>query len=169
MNIYARYGGTVLAIIIMIAVMSGPEEAMAQQSLSSSLQIIVYPAKGQPPEKQNMDEGECYAWAQQQTGIDPIAAAQSPAQSPDSSPKGRERLKGAAGGAAAGAAIGAIAGDAGEGAGIGAVAGTMLGGRKARQNKADAQQQSQQMQSESLDYFRDAFKVCMKAREYTVN
>ena len=38
-------------------------------------QPIVYPAKGQSNEQQNRDDGECYVWARQSTGIDPAADA----------------------------------------------------------------------------------------------
>ena len=36
--------------------------------------MVVFPAKGQTPQQQAQDEGECYAWSKQQTGIDPFAA-----------------------------------------------------------------------------------------------
>lgn len=162
-----RFVGTITAAILFLLPFANT--ANAQQSISTSLRIIVYPAEGQPLEKQNMDEGECYAWAQQQTGLDPMTISQTPAQSENSGKKGRERLKGAAGGAAGGAAIGAISGDAGKGAGIGTIAGTMLGGRKARQNKAAQEQQAKQAQSANLEYFQKAFGVCMEGRGYTVN
>jgi hypothetical protein len=32
---------------------------------------IVYPSKGQSPQQQQKDEGECYVWAKNSTGIDP--------------------------------------------------------------------------------------------------
>ena len=38
----------------------------------------VYPAHGQSPQKQQDDEGACYGWAKQSTGIDPVAVAQAP-------------------------------------------------------------------------------------------
>jgi hypothetical protein len=39
-----------------------------------TLGLFVYPAKGQDATKQGADEGECYGWARQQTGIDPTVA-----------------------------------------------------------------------------------------------
>ena len=36
---------------------------------------IVYPAKNQSPEQQKKDEGECNAWAKQNTGVDPVVLA----------------------------------------------------------------------------------------------
>jgi hypothetical protein len=142
-------------------------EGQAQQSVSSSLGVIVYPAKGQSLEKQNMDEGECYAWAQQQTGINPMAVASSPPANTNSEPGGK-RIKGAAGGALAGAAIGGIAGDAGKGAGIGAVVGTLRGGRQSRLDKAAQEQQAEQAKTSTLQHFNKAFGTCMEGREYTV-
>ena len=99
-------------------------------------QPIVYPAKGQSVDQQKRDEGECYVWAKDYTGVDPAAVAQQPPPQKSSSWGGGERAGGALRGALGGAAIGAIAGDTGEGAAIGAVAGTMVGGRRARQNAA---------------------------------
>ncbi|HBI15153.1 MAG TPA: hypothetical protein DDY20_06510 [Desulfobulbaceae bacterium] len=142
--------------------------AEAQQSISSSLGVLVYPAKGQQSQQQNMDEGECYTWAKQQTGIDPVAVAGTPTQQSGPAVGGGERVAGAARGAVGGVAIGAIAGDAGEGAAIGAVAGAMLGGRQARKNKAAKEQQAQQAKSSTLQHFNKAFAVCMEGRGYTV-
>jgi hypothetical protein len=41
--------------------------------MSQSLGIMVFPAKGQTPEQQGKDESDCYVWAKQQTGYDPVA------------------------------------------------------------------------------------------------
>lgn len=45
------------------------------QSISGSLGLLVYPAKGQAAKQQSVDEQECYNWAKTQTGIDPAAPA----------------------------------------------------------------------------------------------
>lgn len=158
----------ILALAALAALLPFVGEAQAQQSISTSLGVIVYPAKGQPPQLQSKDEGECYAWAKQQTGIDPVAVANTPTRQSGPAVGGGERVAGAARGALGGVAIGAIAGDAGEGAAIGAVAGTMLGGRKARQNKAAKEQQAQQSQAATLQHFNKAFGVCLDGRGYTV-
>ncbi len=144
------------------------ESQAAGSSISSSLGVVPYPAKGQTPEKQNDDEGACYGWARQQTGIDPAAMASTPTSQPGAAVGGRERVRGAAGGAAAGAAIGAIAGDAGAGAGIGAVAGTLVGGSRARRNKAAQEAQAEQTKSATLQTFNRAFGACMEGRGYTI-
>jgi hypothetical protein len=140
----------------------------AQDSLSSSLGMVVYPSKGQTAEQQSGDEGECYTWAKKETGIDPVAVASAPAEEA-SSVGGGERLRGAARGAAAGAVIGEIADDdAGKGAGIGAAAGAMRGGRQARKNKAAKEQQAQQDKESTLEHFNKAFSACMEARDYII-
>lgn len=158
----------IMAVATMLALLPFMCEAQAQQSISSSLGVIVYPAKGQQVQQQNSDEGECYAWAKQQTGIDPVAVASSPAPQTGPAVGGGERVAGAARGALGGVAIGAIAGDAGEGAAIGAVAGTMIGGRQARKNRAAQGQQAQQAKASTLQHFNKAFGVCMEGRGYTV-
>lgn len=142
--------------------------AVEAASVSSSLGLSPYPAKGQSPDQQNKDEGECYAWAKQQTGIDPMASASAPPPSGKSS-GGGERVRGAARGAAAGATVAAVTdNDAGKGAAAGAVVGTMAGGRQKRQNQKEAQQQAQQQQASTLQTFNKAFGSCMEGRGYTV-
>lgn len=148
-----------------------PADPAAAQASSPSqgLGVYVYPRKQQPAAQQQKDEGECYAWAKEQTGIDPAAPAGTP-QSPET-PKGGA-VKGAAGGAAAGAAIGAIAGDTGEGAAIGATAGAIRGRRAQRKAKKEAEKQAKQQaqagQQERLGKVRNAFSACMDARQYSV-
>jgi uncharacterized protein YcfJ len=134
---------------------------------STAAQPIVYPAKGQSAQQQSKDDGECYVWAKQNTGIDPAVVAQTPAAAPPSQ-AGGERVRGAARGAIGGAAIGAIAGDTGKGAAIGAVAGTMAGGRQARSNDAARQQQAQAQQQQTINTFYRAYGACMEGRGYTI-
>ncbi len=43
---------------------------------------IVYPAKGQSPQQQPADAGQCYAGAKGNTGIDPAAVAPPPTPRP---------------------------------------------------------------------------------------
>ena len=140
-------------------------------------ELIVFPAKGQTQEQMEKDKFECYGWAKQQTGFDPMQsqppAPAAPAQS--QGPQG-ERIKGAARGAAVGAVVGEIADDdAGKGAAAGAAAGTMAGGMKTRQQRrqgAQQQQQASQQQQSAYDEARNtynrAFGVCLEGKGYTV-
>lgn len=153
----------ILQITAGVAALTMAAVAMAQKP-------IIYPSKGQSPQQQSQDDGECYVWAKQNTGIDPIALAQNPAtQETGTATGGGERVEGAVKGAVGGLAIGAIAGDAGKGAGIGAVVGTMAGGRKARQNQSARNQQSQQYTQDQIHTFYRAYGACMQGRGYTVN
>jgi uncharacterized protein YcfJ len=155
-------------VSVLITLISFASLAEAKQSISSSLGVITYPSKGQSAQQQNSDEGQCYAWAKQQTGIDPVATASAPTKEEGPAVGGGERVKGAAGGALGGLAIGAIAGDAGKGAAIGAVAGTMVGGHRARKNKAAREQQAEQNKTADLQRFNKAFGACMEGRGYTI-
>ncbi len=161
-------------IILFTGLMFLPSFVAAQQprkagnSISSSLGVIPYPTKGQTSLQQNQDEGECYAWAKQQTGIDPMAVASTPTAKSGPAAGGGERVGGAALGAAGGAGIGAIAGDAGKGAAIGAVAGTLAGGMRARKNKAAQEAQAEQVKAKTLQNFNRAFGACMEGRGYVV-
>lgn len=142
---------------------------LALVPLAAAQKPIAYPAKGQSAAKQSKDEGECYAWARQSTGIDPAMAAAPPPQETGPAGGGGERVRGAARGAVGGAAIGAIAGDTGEGAAIGAVVGTMRGGRQARQSQAARNQQAQAGSQEALNTYYRAYGACMSGRGYTIS
>jgi hypothetical protein len=154
-------------LIVLLAVIALTGNTSAE-SLSSSLGVVTYPAKGQSAQQQSKDEGNCYAWAKQHTGIDPAAVASQPTKQEGPAVGGGERVQGAARGAVGGLAVGAIAGDAGKGAAIGAVAGTMVGGHRARKNKAAKEQQAEQAKAGALQQFNKAFGVCMEGRGYTV-
>ncbi len=161
-----RWMQIVVSVLIVLGLFVWYVEA--EDSISSSLGVIVYPSKDQSAEQQSGDEGECYTWAKQETGIDPIAVASAPTEQ-GSSGGGGERLRGAARGAAAGAVIGEIADDdAGKGAGIGAAAGAMRGGRQARKNKAAKEQEAQQAKESTIQQFNKAFSVCMEGRDYKI-
>ena len=47
---------------------------------AAAQQPIIYPAKGQSPQKQNSDMSECQLWAKQNTGVDPVVLAQQAGQ-----------------------------------------------------------------------------------------
>jgi outer membrane lipoprotein SlyB len=131
-------------------------------------QPVVYPAKGQRAQQQSSDEGACYAWAKQHTGVDPAVVATAP---PTAQAQNGQRVRGAAGGAAMGAAVGAISGDAGHGAAVGAVAGTMAGGMAHRQQEraaAATNAQTQSMQQQALATYNQAWAACMQGRGYSV-
>src|SRR4030042_6812613 len=89
-------------LIVLLAIITIRGNASAQ-SLSSSLGLAPYPSKGQSSTQQSKDEGECFAWAKQQTGIDPMAVASAPTQQPGPAAGGGDRVKGAARGALGGA------------------------------------------------------------------
>lgn len=143
-----------IQITIGLAVLSLPFAAEAQKP-------IVYPAKGQSATQQGRDDAECYAWAKQNTGIDPAAVASTPpSQQTGAAVGGGQRVRGAA--------IGAIAGDAGAGAGIGAITGTMVGGRRARQERDAQNQQAVAQQQDLINTFYRGFGACMEGRGYTI-
>src|SRR5512145_2013450 len=127
---------------------AAPAPAMAAApSPAKALGLIVFPAQSQTPEQQLADEQACYAWANQQTGIDPTkvtantdSAAQAAGAKMDSAATGAA-VGGAARGAVGGAAIGAITGDAGEGAAVGAAVGAVAGRRAKKQAVRQAEQQ----------------------------
>jgi hypothetical protein len=139
--------------LIVIALAAFATGAVAQKP-------AVYPANKQTAQQQKKDDGECLAWAKQNTGIDPAAASQPAPQATGPAVGGGERLKGAAGGAI----VGGIAGDAGAGAAVG----TVVGGAKARQNQKAQNAQAQQQQQGALSTYYKAYAACMEGRGYSV-
>ena len=130
--------------------------------------VYVYPEKGQSPQQQQRDEGECMGWAKQQTGFDPMASPEVAGAPP---PEQGGMVRGAARGAAVGAVGGAIGGDAGKGAAIGAATGGMVGGMRRREShrQQDAYYQQQASQYEARrNEFNRAYAACLSGRGYTV-
>jgi hypothetical protein len=144
---------------------------MTYNQISQEMKLYVFPSKGQSKQQQKEDEFECYKWAIEQSGVDPLNPPKVEAAHVQSGPTGGA-VVGAAKGAAAGAAIGAIAGDAGKGAAIGATAGALAGRRAGKQAQAQANQQAQasvaKTEQELKDSFKKAFSVCIEGKGYTV-
>jgi hypothetical protein len=173
------------ATISTLSLLLVPVAALAQESLSSSMDVYVFPTEGQETAQQQADEASCYEWATTNSGGDPFAlsqqasADQQQAQADMQAAEGAGRgagLRGAARGAAAGAIIGEIASDdASEGAAWGAAAGAVRGRRQGHKAQAQAQQQAgakaentAAATAEQLEDFKKAFSVCLEAKNYMV-
>ena len=159
------------ALLAALAVLANPAAA---QSVSSQLGLVVYPTKNQAADQVAKDEGECHAWARQNTGVDPanpLAGVQVQQSAPP--PGGASAGRGALRGAATAGLIGNIADeDASDFAAAGAVIGGVRGAKAQKAQAAQAQQQSQaQTQAvaqERMGLFTKAYGACMEARSYTV-
>ena len=154
--------------------------------LASSAGIMAYPAKGQDAAPRAKDDCECFTWAKQQSGFDPMSpppTATVAAAPPPPPPPYGSRARGAARGAAAGAVVGEVANnDADEGAKAGAAAGVVAAGSRNRQakraNEAQADAANQQAQAaadqanaaraQGQANFKKAMTVCLEGRGYTV-
>jgi hypothetical protein len=144
---------------------------MTYNQISSGLKLYAFPAKGQSQQKQKKDEFECYKWAMEQSGIDPLNTPKTQAPPPSTGPTGGAVVGGAKG-AAAGVAIGAIAGDAGKGAAIGAVAGGIAGRRAGKRAQAQQNQQAQaaatNQDNATKESFTKGFSACLEGKGYTI-
>jgi hypothetical protein len=153
--------------ILKLAMSTAMVSACLLPGFAVGQQPIFYPAKGQSTAQQNRDQGECQAWAQQTTGINPTTLAQSPPPQAPSGPAvgGGERVAGAA----RGAIIGEIAGGHG---GEGAAVGAMVGGGQARRNQLHKQQTEQQSansaRTSQISTYNRAVGACMEGRGYAV-
>jgi hypothetical protein len=138
---------------------------------ATAQQPIFYPAKGQSPERQRTDTGECQSWAQQTTGVNPAMLAEQMANSPPPQQQGGRLFRGAGGGALFGTLIGGAAGGHwGEGAGIGALVGTMGSGMRMRREQQQASMQQTSMHEQAsgqLATYNRAVDACMTGRGYT--
>ena len=160
------------SIISFVLLSFGVFTMQAQSSsISRSLGLYVFPSEGQDAAQQDADEAECFKWAKQQSGYDPLNPTIAVGKEVDRSADG-SAVGGAAVGAAGGAAIGAIAGDAGKGAAIGAVVGGVRGRRSKvvgdeMQQQANDQAAAAETQRLAQDYNK-AFSACMEGKGYKV-
>jgi hypothetical protein len=131
--------------------------------------LVIYPADGQSQEQLDKDKYECYTWAKQQTGFDPMVQSSASTTTQQSSQGGL--VRGGARGALVGVAAGAIAGDAGKGAGIGATVGALGGAMK---QKDQQRQQNQAAEQKAATYGKNregytrAQSACLEGRGYSV-
>lgn len=160
-----KYVTTLISLLSISVIGNG------QSNISGPLDIYVYPAKDQDQDQQELDEYKCYKWAQEQTGINPIALPEVEPEKQNTGPDG-SGIRGAARGAAAGAAIGAIAGDTGKGAAIGATAGALRGAGNRARREAYSQQQAikeaEDKEKAMLTSFKKAYAACLEGKGYTV-
>jgi hypothetical protein len=182
-TLFAAVMLSLLAVPLVVA--QGVDQASGQKTLAATMNVYVFPTKGQPAEQQSQEEAECYNWAVQNTGTDPFALAKQAQQQQQQADQAKSQAadvgkgagaRGAVGGAAAGALIGEIASDdAGRGAAWGAAIGGIAANRRGRQARAQAEQQveqqsqqAQQATQEQMNNFKKAFSVCLEAKDYMV-
>ena len=161
-----EYSVQLLSWVLFALLFTGP--AVAQD-------FVIYPAKGQSQEQMEKDKFECYTWAKQQTGFDPMQAPTATAPPPQQEAKQGGLVRGAARGALVGVTVGAIAGDAGKGAAVGAASGGLLGGMRRRdQVRQEEKAQDQWAQDQANQYARRrneynrAYSACLEGKGYTV-
>lgn len=169
--LFLVFGNSVFAQNVPVTQQMPDTAKMTYNQISQACKLYVFPSKGQSQQQQKKDEFECYKWAMEQSGVDPLNLPKVEAAPAQTGPTGKA-IGGAAKGAAAGAAIGAITGDAGEGAAVGAVVGGLAGRRQGKQAQAQANQQAQAnaaaTEQEIKNSFVKAFSVCIEGKGYTV-
>jgi uncharacterized protein YcfJ len=160
---------------------------MAQStSLSSTMNVHVFPREGQDEVQQSMDEAECYSWAADRTGTDPFELSRQAQEQMAASDQAMAQAQSAGQGSTGrGAAIGAVSGgviggvfgkgkNSGlKGAAAGAATGAIVGNSRKRRAQADATEQvaDQSAQSQAatqaqMDDFKTAFTTCLEAKDY---
>jgi hypothetical protein len=160
-----KTGVGILVLVACAALLAAPAVAS---------ELFIYPNAGQSNEQMEKDKYECYSWAKQQTGFDPMQKPSASSPPPEQTTSGGA-VSGAARGAAVGAIGGAIAGDAGKGAAIGAGTGAAMGGMRRRSShRQNEQAQAQWEQEQKAQYeaarneYNRAYGACLEGRDYTV-
>lgn len=173
----------IFSLLVALPVGSLHGQSGGQKTIAATLDIYVFPSKGQDATQQSEDEASCYQWAVTNSGSDPFAvqkqqaadAQQAQANQQQASQAGTgSGARGAVGGAAVGALVGEIASDdAGKGAAYGAALGLIRGRRRGAQQQQQAQQQvqaqteqQQQLTQSQMDNFKKAFSACMEGKNY---
>lgn len=158
-------------------------------------ELFLYPSRGQSDQQLQRDKFECYEWAKEQTGFDPLNLPEvatrdtQPPPAPAPRPKTsvpETSIKSGIAGALIGAGVGALLrGRRGilTGAAVGGAGGAVIGGAKqsaenrreiAAEKQAQAQAQSQPPTGEQRKYQQDrdryerAFEACVEGRGYTI-
>jgi hypothetical protein len=148
--------------------------SIAALVLSGSAAIaepVAYPAKGQSFDQQNRDEYECHQWAQNETGVDPVALAEQATGSSKPDSQGKSGLGGGLRGAGIGAMRGAASGEPGEGALHGAGMGRLMAVIRSRRQMEKQKEEASTKDSElhaQLEKYDRAYTACLTGRGYTV-
>lgn len=150
--------------------------ALLFSPLALAQEFFVYPTDGQSPDQQKQDEFECYGWAKDQSGFDPMAPPTATRPPPaKEAPQGGVG-RGAVGGAAAGAVVGVITGDTKKWAGRGAATGALVGGARRNDQRTREQAARQNWEQEQVaqyqagrNNYNRAYAACLTGRGYTVN
>ena len=134
-------------------------------------ELSVYPAKDQSAEQQEKDKFECYSWAKNDSGFDPMAMPKTTTPAPTT----EKKKGGVAKGAAVGAIGGKVFGSSSKTTKKSAAAGALVGGaRQSSSNKKAEQERQQWEQQESANYannrnnYNRAYAACLEGRGYSV-
>ena len=139
---------------------------------------IVYPAQGQSQDQMEQDKFDCYRWARDQTGFDPMQTPTTQTAPPEKEKKVWGTGKTAVAGAAGGAVVGGVAGGrrgAVTGGLIGTAGGALIGSaRSSNQRDREEKKRQEWERREANNYARArneynrAFGACMEGRGYSV-
>lgn len=181
----SRFKLTRKAFLALVLSVSFVNYASAQESLSSSLKMSVFPSGGQDSSQQSKDEGECYGWAVNNTGSDPFDLQKQQSADAQAAAQQKQQIANSGGGSGArgalrGAAVGAVAGEVfndnhHDGAKTGAAVGFIAGRRGARKQKEAAAASVEQAAAantaateQQIGVFKNSFSACLESKKYTV-
>jgi len=85
------------------------EPPTTQKPLAASLNVYVFPVKGQAAVEQSQDEASCYTWAVQNAGVDPFDLQKKAEKQEQQTAQKEEQIEDAGKGAGAKGAVGGAA------------------------------------------------------------
>lgn len=115
-----------LFLFLFVLAIGHAQAGPSGKTLASTIEVYVFPKKGQQSDQQSKDEAACYEWATSNSGNDPFSlqnqSEDQARQSEQSQTAAQQSVRGSgARGALRGAAVGAIVGEiADDDAGTGA-------------------------------------------------
>ena len=140
-------------------------------------ETYVFPAANQSAEQQKKDEYECYLWAVEQSGYDPVESNEAESGQTTADSDSTSSQSGGAGKSMLGGAVIAEVsdGDAGKGAATGATLGLMKGKRKqqaAQEQERIAAEERARAEAEArqklVSNYERANAACLEGRDYVI-
>ncbi len=134
-------------------------------------EFMIFPNNDQSSEQQDQDKYDCYNWAKDQSGFDPMA----PATATEPPPQQAAQKGGAGRGLVRGAAVGAVFGSSSSDTKKAAGAGMAIGGMRRQDQKRKEQQAREQWEREQVQIYTEnrnrynrGYAACLEGKNYTV-
>ena len=134
-------------------------------------EFMIFPNNNQTAEQLDQDKYDCYNWAKNESGFDPMA----PPTATEPPPQQAAQKGGAGRGLVRGAAVGAVFGSSSSDTKKAAGAGMAIGGMRRQDQKRKEQQAREQWEREQTQIYTEnrnrynrGYAACLEGKNYTV-